>query len=456
MRTINKRILMIVIAGVLFLTFTFVLMYSMFSNAKEYTLKSVNSHLYSSNVLINAGDIVDKNGTVLAYTQNNKREYNENSDIRKAFLHTIGDNKGFIAGGVQNSFKYELSGYNILYGVNRTSQTTLKLTLDAELCAYAYNRLNPYKGCIAVCNYKTGELICIATSPSYDVYDKPSDIDSNDEYEGIYINRFFGGLYTPGSIFKVVTAMAALENSDDILSRTFTCNGSYKTESGQVICNDVHGEITFEQALNRSCNAAFAQIAAELGYEKLNNAFNDAGLNINYETIDRITTASGKIRLSDESTVSEIGWAGIGQHKTLVNPYSILTFTCAIANGGTCIQPYFVGSATDENGRTDYKAKTEDSGININPTTAATLKKIMRSTVSDYYGDYRFGELIMCGKTGTAEQDDRLPTAWFTGFSADENFPYAVVAVLEESGSGLKYAGAAASDVLQKLYNQTF
>ena len=61
----------------------------------------------------------------------------------------------------------------------------------------------------------------------------------------------------------------------------------------------------------------------------------------------------------------------------------------------------------------------------------------------------------MCGKTGTAERDDSLPNAWFVGFSADEAFPYAIVVVMEESGSGLKYAGTAASNVLQELYNKS-
>lgn len=456
MRTINKRIIMVVIVGVIFLTFTIVLMFSMFSNAEEYSLKHVNSHLYESNVLVNAGNIVDKNGVVLAETVDSERVYNDNADIRTAFLHTIGDNKGFIAGGVQNSFKYELSGYDVLYGVNKSSETTLHLTLDAQLCAYAYRQIQPYKGCVAVCDYKTGELICVATSPSYDIYNKPSDIDTNDNYEGIYINRFFGGLYTPGSVFKIVTAMSAIENTDGIINRTFTCNGSYKTDSGTVVCNDIHGDLTFEQALNRSCNSAFAQIANELGADKLNEAFASAGLDNNYETIDRLVTSSGRFSLSADSSQSDVGWAGIGQHTTLVNPYSVLTFICAIANGGTCNQPYFVKSATNENGRTDYSAKPENSGININLSTASLLKKMMRSTVSDYYGDYIFGELTMCGKTGTAESDDKLSTAWFVGFSDNEEFPYAVVAVLEESGSGLRYAGSLASDVLQELYNKTF
>lgn len=450
MKTINKRIILVVSVTVVFLAVVGLLMFSMFTNAEEYALKSVNAHLYENGVLTKAGDIVDKNGEKLAYTEDGERRYNDNSDIRTAFLHILGDDKGFIAGGIQDLFKKELCGYNIIYGVSKNSKNTLNLTLDAELCASAYKELGKYKGCIAVCNYKTGELVCIASTPAYDIYNKPSDIDTNPEYEGIYINRFFGGLYTPGSVFKTVTAMSAIENINDIYNRTFNCSGS----DGTIICNDIHGEISFKQALNRSCNVAFSQIAVELGSDKLNKSIQDAGLNTSYETPDRITTKAGIVQIKDNS-VSDIGWAGIGQSTSLVNPYSFLNFMCAIANNGKSYKPYFVSSVTNENGYKIYETEPEDSGIAINPTTASLLKELLRSDVSDFYGDYIFGDVTMCGKTGTAERDNALPHAWFAGFSYDANFPYAVVTVMENSGSGLKYAGAAAAEIMQKLYDKT-
>lgn len=450
MKTINKRIFLIVSVACIFLAGIGLLMFSMFSNAGEYALKSVNAHLYDNGVLINAGKIVDANGMILAHTENGERKYNEDSDVRAAVLHILGDNRGFISGGIQDTFSAELSGYNIIYGVNNASDNTLKLTLDAELCANAYNILGKYKGCLAVCNYKTGELVCVASTPSYDIYNKPDDIDSDPAYEGVYINRLFGGMYTPGSVFKLVTAMSAIENISDIYSRSFYCDGS----DGEIICNDVHGKITFKQALNQSCNVAFAQIANELGTDKLTDAFDAAGLRTSYSNCDRITTAAGIFNLDKSISETDIGWAGIGQYTTLVNPYSFLTYICAIANGGTSYEPYFVSEVANKNGRTVYNAKPADSGLNINGTTASLLKELMRSTVSDYYGDYLFGDVVMCGKTGTAEKDDGLPNAWFAGFSYDDDFPYAVVAVLEESGSGLKYAGSAAAEIMQNLYNK--
>lgn len=454
MKTINKRILLLVAVTIVFLSVTGLLMFSMFTHAEEYALKSVNNHLYKDGVIVSAGDIVDRNGVPLAHTVDGKRTYAESQAQRTALLHIIGDNAGFISGGIQDTFREELCGYNIIYGVNKTSNNTLKLTLDAELCAEAYDALDGYKGCIAVCNYKTGEIICLASAPSYDMYNKPDDIDNNDDYEGVYINRLYGGLYTPGSIFKIVTAMSAIENIDDIFNRTFTCNGEYSFGDGKIICNDVHGKVTFKQALNQSCNVAFAQLAVELGADKMNEAFKAAGLDVSHEICDRITTKSGMFSLDANSTKGDIGWAGIGQHTTLVNPYAYLTYVCAIANGGKTVEPYFVKESVSTSGRQVYSAKTKDSGLAINPSTASTLKEMLRSNVSDYYGDYMFGDIKMCGKTGTAERDNAQPHAWFAGFSYDSDFPYAIITILENSGSGLKHAGNASAQILQAIYKK--
>ena len=455
MNIINKRIITVFSIIFVFILFLGLLMFSMFSRAEEYALKSVNYHLYEDGILLNAGDIIDSQGKVLAYTENGERKYSDNSSGRAALLHIIGDNQGFIDGGIQDTFRAELCNYNLIYGVNSKLKNELILTLDSDLCAYAYNQLSPYKGCVAVCNYKTGEIVCLASAPSYDMLNKPSDMENNPDYEGVYINRLYGGLFTPGSVFKLVTALGAIENISDIHTRTFNCTGSYNTGEGTVICNDVHGNVTFAEALKYSCNSAFAQIAVEIGYEKLQEAFEMAGLDNSVENNDRITNKSGKFRLTEESSAGDIGWTAIGQGDTLVNPYSFLTFVCAIANDGQAYNPYFVKSAVSSSGNEIYSAKPELSEVRLNETTAKTLKEMMRKTVNEYYGDYRFGSLKMCGKTGTAERDNEKPHAWFVGFSYDESFPYAIVTVLENSGSGLQYAGTVSSNIMQKIYSQS-
>ena len=455
MRTINKRILVVVIVALVMLLATDVLMFSMFTNAEKYALHSVNDHLFDAGVLKNAGNIVDRNGTTLATSIDGDRIYAEDSSVRKALLHVIGDDAGFIDGGIQDTFRKELCGYSVVFGINQNANNSIHLSLDSDLCGLAYDLLNGYKGCVGVQNYKTGEIVCIASSPSYDIYDKPTEAireNVDNEYDGIYINRLFGGLYTPGSVFKCVTAMAALETIDDPWDMTFYCDGSYHTGDGDVICHDVHGEVTFRQALNQSCNVAFAQIAERVGLDNLKRAFTQAGLDRSVTTIDRISTASGMFSPGVNNPKSELGWAGIGQSTTLVNPYAFLNFMCAIANGGTCPQGHFVDYADDGGTRKIYSAQTVDSGIALDPSIAEDLRDLLRSNVSDYYGDYMFGGVTMCGKTGTAEKDDGNSTAWFAGFSAEEDFPYAVVVVVEDSGGGLTYAAPIASRVLNELY----
>lgn len=428
-------------------------MFSMFSHAEEYALKPINSHLFSNGILIKAGSIVDINGVKLAYTENNKRKYAENPDARAALLHILGDDKGFISGGIQDTFREELCGYSIFYGVNKIYSNTLKLTLDSELCAKAYEALKPYKGVIAVCDYKTGEIVCLATSPSYDVYNVPKDLNDNEKYEGVYINRLFGGLYTPGSTFKTVTSLAAVENIGDINERKFYCSGSYKKNGMKIICNDVHGSLSFKEALNKSCNVVFAQIAVELGEEKMESAFKAAGLDKKYQTSDRITTKGGVTPFEKEIDKNELGWAGIGQSTVLVNPYAFLTFMCAIANGGKATEPYFVKSAENEDGKIIYEPDRVDSGLNLNPDSANELKELLRSDVRDYYGDRMFGSAVMCGKTGTAEIDGKKAHSLFVGFSYDESFPYAIVTVMENAGSGLGKAGRTSANIMKELYS---
>lgn len=146
----------------------------------------------------------------------------------------------------------------------------------------ALDALGDYKGTIGVVNYKTGDIICMVSNPTYDVNNVPSDIDTSSEYEGVYINRFLTGLYTPGSTFKVVTAISALQNmGDDIYDRTWQCSKVYDVdgiEEDNIICNARHGTIDFETAFAKSCNITFGKIAIELGLKSLQKLLILSGL----------------------------------------------------------------------------------------------------------------------------------------------------------------------------------
>ncbi len=277
MRITSKRALAIYaligafLIGVVFLIGSFAV------NGETWALKRFNQHLFTGGSLTSAGTIYDTKGVILAQTKDGERIYNDSRRIRKATLHMVGDTAGYISTGIHTIFRSELTGYNLVDGVYRLMEdgegNNIRLTINAELCATALDALGDRKGTVGVYNYKTGEILCMVSSPTYDPERKPTDIDTDKtgKYDGIYLNRFLSGVYTPGSTFKTITAISAIDNIPDIFTQKFTCKGKMQTSGGVIYCNEEHGHgtITFEQALNRSCNVAFAQIAIQLGAEKL-------------------------------------------------------------------------------------------------------------------------------------------------------------------------------------------
>lgn len=463
MKSISRRALSLYVIIILFLAGCGLLFYNLVSNSSDWAMNRVNKHLYSSGSLATAGDITDINGNILATTENGQRVYNSSKNVRLATLHTVGDSAGFIASGIQTSFKDELTGYTLVDGVYNLKRygkgNDIKLTLNSEVCATAYKALGNRKGTVGVMNYKTGELICIVSTPTYDIKNKPDDINTNttDKYEGIYMNRFFSGLYTPGSTFKVITAACAIENIPDIYSRTFECDGKILIGEGYVICNGTHGEIDFQTAMNKSCNCAFAKISDELGNEKLTATAERLGFNTKKLMVsDKISCAKSRLDLT-ESSALDIGWAGIGQYTTLINPCQMLTIISAIANGGVATAPYLVSEITNPEGEVIFTEKTKDLGEIFTYSVSQSLDNILRSNVVKQYGDWYFPNLNMCGKTGTAEisdDEDAKPNALFVGYSQNEETPFAIIVVVENTISAIKSAVPIASSVMKEINAQ--
>ena len=255
MKSISKRALSLYALVLLFLAGVGLLYFNLVINSNDWAMNRANKHLYSDGALSTAGDILDSDGNILVTTQDGKRVYSDNKNVRMALLHTIGDTNGYISNGIQTSFEDELTGYTLKDGVYNLKRygkgNDIKLTLNSKVCETAYKALGKNKGTVGVINYKTGEIICIVSTPTYDINDKPDDIDTDitGKYEGIYINRFFSGVYTPGSTFKVLTATCAIENIPDIYERTFECKGKIQIGEGYVICSGTHGKIGFQKAL---------------------------------------------------------------------------------------------------------------------------------------------------------------------------------------------------------------
>lgn len=431
------------IAGIGFFTAELIL------DARDWVAQPYNAHISGSGGLEQAGKILDRNGKVLAQTVEGERVYNENETVRRALLHTVGDNSLNISTAVQSKYRSVLTGYSLIWGLNMPQSMRIShditLTVDADTCTAAYNVLQSYgkKGACVVYNYKTGEVICSVSTYGYDPQAPPEITEDNEsEYEGVYLDNVISSTYTPGSIFKIVTVAAAIENIPDLYSRTWHCEGSEEIGGNDVTCVEVHGDIDIKQAMAKSCNIVFAELAVELGAEKLTAMAEKMGINMSFD-FDDVSTAEGVFDVS-KATTNELGWSGIGQYNDKVNPMQMAIICGAIANGGTAVGPtYIKGGTGDLLSLIGLKGnKTYDL---LNSSTAARLDEMMRYTITDYYGDTLFGNLSVCAKTGTAEVgEEKAPNAWMVGYSQDEDCPLSFACVVEDAGFGFEYAGPVA------------
>ena len=445
-------LLIAMISGLAFLGFKLAI------NGEKWATLRANEHLTEDGSFIAAGNIVDRNGEVLAYTEGDERIYNDSERIRRSTLHIVGDTEGYIASGVQTAYKTQLAGYNPVTGIYSLKKygrgNDVLLTLDSKTCAEAYDALNGRKGVVAAYNYKTGELICSVSSPDYDVRNKPDsqviDSDTSGKYDGVYINRLLDGLYTPGSTFKIITTACAVENKSDISSWKYECSGEMYIDGVKVSCPRKHGKQDFKDAFANSCNCAYAELVTELGADKLTDTAKKFGFGESF-AFGNSFTKSSLFDLSGASS-ADIAWASVGQYKTLVNPYHMLTVLGAVANDGTAVLPYTVESVTTPGGRVVEKTVAQSREY-ITPSVANAVKDMMRNNVETNYGDYKFNNLSMCGKTGTAEvSDEEAPHSWFVGFSQNPSCPVAIVVVVENGGWGSGSALPVASEVMAEIY----
>ena len=424
------------------------------SSGGKWASSAFNRHLYNTDGVLSSGAVLDRDGDVLTSVNGNgQRTYYDNETVRKATLHIVGDLQGNIGTGALNAFADQLTGYNLLngaFGASRGNQ--LYLTVDAYYNYVAYQALGGKSGTVAVYNYKTGEILCLVSAPSYDPLHVPSDLESNDRYRGAYLNRFLSSTFPPGSVYKTVTLAAAIETLPDLNSRTWTCTGSVQLGDDTITCSGSHGEENIYQALANSCNVAFAEIAEEVGAATLKAYTEKAGLTSSY-SINGLPTAKGTFQFDSIST-NDLGWAGIGQYHDMVNPCSLMVYMGAIANGGKAAQPYLIEKIVHPSGWTSSFHLTHKTGTLVEPSTASQIADMMSNNVTATYGTERFPNMDLCAKSGTAEVGSgQTPHAWFAGFLRNEDAPYAFVVLVENGGGGNRVAGTVAGKVLDVIIN---
>lgn len=418
------------------------------AGAEDWVMFAGSPHVYSGNKL-GTGILTDREGELLTDLRDG-RTYSEDALLRESMLHWTGDRQGNIHAPFMQTYAAQLLGFDPVNGLYSYGDScgTVQLTLSAKAQKEALEAMGNKKGTVAVYNYKTGEILCAVTTPTYDPEHVP-DIagDTAGKYTGVYMNRFVQSRYIPGSIFKIVTLAAALEATPGIEELEFTCSGTYEIGGGDITCTGKHGKQTLKEAFRNSCNCAFAQVAEHVGREKLARYVGLMGVT-NPLSFDGVTTSEGNFEVAD-ATPEQVAWSAIGQHKDQINPCAYLAFLGAVAGEGTGAMPYIVSQVTAGE-RTTYEVDVQKSDRVMTVETARVLREYMRNNVVDKYGAENFPDVEVCAKTGTAEVGGgKAPTATFAGFVADKDYPLAFIVVVEEGGYGRDACIPVASRVLK-------
>lgn len=406
------------------------------------------------------GSILDRNGNAIAYSEgtpeNQKRIYANG----KAFSFVTGYmSKIYGKTGIESAYNEVLIGNTSSYDIFATFFRTLKeelnendklganveLTIDKDTQIAAYNAMKDYTGAVAAINPSTGEVLAMVSTPTYD----PASIDENfekyssDEDGAPLVNRATSGYYPPGSVFKIVTASAALESIGDIEQQKFTCHGGLQI--GDYVLWDYghtsHGKVDIKKGFSVSCNYTFGTIGMELGYEKLNSYAERFMFNrkiTSADDIDVLNIKSGSFTISDSTSDALIAQNAIGQNGVTTNPMHMSMIAGAIANGGVMMEPYIVKSITDRYGVEVMSGSPRVLSRAISAETAAKISDYMVYTVESGTGKaVKISGVTIGGKTGSAENSQGDVThSWFVAFAPAENPQIAVAVVAENAGTG--------------------
>lgn len=375
------------------------------------------------------GTILDRNGVVLYSSDEDGYSFAEDWSTRVSCYHLLGDPNGNVRTGALRQFRDRLAGYSFVEGA--TSGKTISLSVDSTLNVTAYSALAGRNGAVMLMDYTTGEVLCMVSSPG----DDPEN-PSSEPADGTYLNKCLSSSFTPGSVFKLVTLAAAIDNIPDLFERSLWCEGEMIVDGALLTCTGSHGSQTIEQALANSCNCAFGTLALELGPELMAEYAEKLGMTASLQ-LDGMDVLPGSFTKGEAGSVG-LAWSGVGQYEDLVCPYAMLRYVSAIANGGSVYEPTLLG-----HGSLDRETEL------LSAETAQRIAEMMNYNVQNAYGSWVFPGLDVSAKTGTAEVGDGTSHAWMTGFLNDPAHPYAFVVILEHAGGGLANAGPVANTVLQ-------
>ena len=416
------------------------------------------------------GDIVDRNGNVLATTDvaddgTETRSY----PYGNVFSHVIGYSDPELGNtGLESVENFELLTSNAFFLEKLQNQfmdsknrgDTVVTTLDADLQQASYDALGDNRGAVVVMEASTGKILSMVSKPDYDPNSILSDWSTlnSDEENSPLLNRATQGSYAPGSTFKIVTTLAFMRQNSNFADYTYDCSGEITTGDTTIHCfnGTVHGFEDLRSSIANSCNASFANIGTLLDIDGYRDTAEDLLFNSDLPSVLGYTKSS--FALTSESSEAEIMMTAMGQGKTTVSPYHMALITQAIANGGTLMEPYLVDSVTNYTGTEIRRNVPKSYRRLMTSDEAAQLKEYMTAVVEEGTGSVLSGSsYTAAGKTGTAEyslSDGEKTHSWFMGFTNVDN-PDLVISVITEGsdGSASGKAVTIAKQILDSYYD---
>jgi peptidoglycan glycosyltransferase len=367
--------------------------------------------------------------------------------------------------------------------------SSVELTIDPKVQKAAWDALGDYNGAAVALDPKTGAILAMVSKPSFDpntlavhdskevkatseklINDKPViGTVEGEERRSVYgptINRTINATFPPGSTFKLLTSAAAIEYDgitpdtpvpapvEYILPGTSTPVLNYGGET----CSET-GQMTLRDALAMSCNTAFTGLANKVGKDGMQQMFEDFGFT---ESLDiPMSTSIGAYPGliggdDDDDSDARIALSGMGQGSVRMTPLQVAMISAAIANDGELMEPYLIDNVRDSDLELVSQTKPSRYKSPFSSSTAEALTEMMVGVVNDDIGTGSGAQIPgieVAGKTGTAEDDPRSPTLWFTSFAPADDPQVAVAVVLENEGQSTDEStgGALASPIAAKI-----
>jgi len=425
---------------------------SLFAHVLGYVGEATREQM-EKNDKLHMGDIVGKNGIELAYN-----EYLTGEDGTRT-IHI--DSRG-------------------VYRSNEISKAPksgddLYLTLDYELQELAMEALDGHSGSIVMMDVQTGDVLVYISSPAFDPNLFTTGISQKDWDALInspkrpFLNRPVQGAYAPGSVFKLVTALAALKHRKITTDTKYFCPGQVTYYDREFKCHNRngHGWVDLEKAIQTSCNVFFWHVGMDISATDLAALAGDMGFG-KVSGIDLIGEKPGLMPTPEwkKARMKEIWYPGdtlnttVGQGNLLATPIQIVQLMGIIGSRGKAPQPHLLLKRVNSE-RTIYEKKGPRTPPDIDPAHYDLLVNAMWQVVNGEGGTgsgARVPDFDVCGKTGTAQlitftsdeehKNEKFKNAWFAGFAPRKNAKVAIMVLVEKAKSG----GAAAAPIAKRLF----